>query len=175
MSVGSEAAEQMTRESLMIMEFSAKLAASGAKNLAALLLAMAKDPSRLSGKTNLKRMIKEDRPIKVFQMKQEDLNAFLKESKRYKIPFSCVRDKTSNLCDILVRADDISRVNRILERMGYGQLDNKKNGNQQENGLDKSNNGLTQSAAADRPVHAKLAAMRQAVKKLTRKLAAKER
>ena len=41
MSQGSEAAEQMTREAIQISEAAAKLAALGAKNLAALCLALA--------------------------------------------------------------------------------------------------------------------------------------
>ena len=40
MSIGSETAEQMTREAIQISEAAAKLAALGAKNLAALCLAL---------------------------------------------------------------------------------------------------------------------------------------
>ena len=41
MSIGSETAEQMTREAIQISEAAVKLAALGAKNLAALCLALA--------------------------------------------------------------------------------------------------------------------------------------
>ena len=47
MSQGSEAAEQMTREAVKLSEEAIKLSALGAKNLAALCLAMAKDNQKL--------------------------------------------------------------------------------------------------------------------------------
>ena len=57
MSQGSEAAEQMTREAVKLSEEAVKLSALGAKNLAALCLAMAKDNQNLNIKTNLKLLL----------------------------------------------------------------------------------------------------------------------
>ena len=51
MSQGSEAAEQMTKETLRISETIAKLSGTGAKNLAVFLAAVMKDNVKIKGKT----------------------------------------------------------------------------------------------------------------------------
>lgn len=70
MSQGSEAAEQMTREAIQISKAAVKLAALGAKNLAALCLALANENQKLAGKTNMKKLLKsgkELRNVEVYQ------------------------------------------------------------------------------------------------------------
>lgn len=121
MNTGGDAADQMVRESIQITESAAKLAGLGAKNLAALLLALAKDNQKSKGKTNLSRMLREGRELKVFRIKIPDLQNFHKEAKQYGVLYTTIRDKnnTDGLCDILARAEDVSKINRIIERMGY--------------------------------------------------------
>ena len=48
MSNGSDAADQMTRQAIQISESAVKLTALGAKNLAALCLALAKENQKLA-------------------------------------------------------------------------------------------------------------------------------
>ena len=57
MSTNGETADLMVREGIQITESALKLAGLGAKNLAALLIALANDNQKLAGKTNLKRLI----------------------------------------------------------------------------------------------------------------------
>ena len=57
MNVGGDAADQLVREGIQITESATKLAALGAKNLAALLMALLKE-GKISGKTRLARIIK---------------------------------------------------------------------------------------------------------------------
>ena len=57
MSTNGETADMVVRESIQITESAVKLAGLGEKNLAALLVAVAKDNPKLSGKTGLKRLI----------------------------------------------------------------------------------------------------------------------
>ena len=57
MSTSGETADLMVREGIQITESALKLAGLGAKNLAALLIALANDNQKLAGKTNLKRLI----------------------------------------------------------------------------------------------------------------------
>ena len=49
MNTGGDAADLMVRESIQITESSIKLAGLGAKNLAALLIALAQDNQKLQG------------------------------------------------------------------------------------------------------------------------------
>lgn len=54
MSTSGETADLVVKESIQITESAVKLAGLGAKNLAALLIAIAKDNPKLAGKTGLK-------------------------------------------------------------------------------------------------------------------------
>lgn len=121
MSQGSEAAEQMTRETLRISETVAKLTAAGAKNLGVLLAALMKDNIKIKGKTNLNAMLKEGKELKVFPMQAEYLKDFAAEARKYGILFSVIKDKKTEppTFDILARAEDVSKINRVLERIGY--------------------------------------------------------
>ncbi len=121
MSQGSEAAEQMTRETLRISETVAKLTATGAKNLGVLLAALMKDNIKIKGKTNLNAMLKEGRELKVFPIQGEYLKGFAAEARKYGILFSVIKDKKTEppTFDILARAEDVSKINRVMERIGY--------------------------------------------------------
>lgn len=143
MSQGSEAAEQMTREAV-------KLSALGAKNLAALCLAMAKDNRKLKGKTKLKRLLTEGKELRVFDLKEEDVSAFAKEAKTYGILFSAIRNTKSarDTVDVIVKAEDAARINRIFENMGYAVPERAKkemSRTQQENKSSGLGTGLTKA------------------------------
>ena len=58
MDAGSEAVDLMVREGLQITEASIKLLAAGSKNLAAFIYALAKDNKRMSGRTNMGRLLR---------------------------------------------------------------------------------------------------------------------
>lgn len=111
----------MTREAVKLSEEAVKLSALGAKNLAALCLAMAKDNQKLKGKTKLKRLLTEGKELRVFDLKEEDVSAFAKEAKTYGILFSVIKNKNSerSSVDVIVKAEDAARINRIFENMGY--------------------------------------------------------
>ncbi len=136
MSVGSESAEQMVHIGIQVTESAAKLAAVGAKNLAAMLLALSRETKKTKGKTNLSAMLAEGRPLKVVRLKLDDLSAFGGECRKYGALYTAIRDRkaTDGLCDVLVRADDAAKINRIMERMGYAvpQLPERKNGDSRE-------------------------------------------
>ena len=66
MSTNGETADLMVREGIQITESALKLAGLGAKNLAALLIALANDNQKLAGKTNLKRLIHDGEELTIF-------------------------------------------------------------------------------------------------------------
>ena len=88
MSTSGETADLMVREGIQITESAVKLAGLGAKNLAALLIALANDNQKLSGKTNLKRLIHDGEELTIFSVKREDLKGFQMEAKRYGVRFT---------------------------------------------------------------------------------------
>ena len=121
MNTSGETAELVVKEGIQITESAVKLAGLGAKNLAALLIAIAKDNPKLSGKTGLKRLIQDGEELTIFSVKQEDLKGFQMESKRYGVLFYPVITKVekTGTVEIMAKAKDAKQINRIFERMGY--------------------------------------------------------
>ena len=121
MSTSGETADLVVKESIQITESAVKLAGLGAKNLAALLIAIAKDNPKLAGKTGLKRLIQDGEELTIFSIKQDDLKGFQMESKRYGVlfyPIVNMVEKTGTV-EIMAKAKDARQINRIFERMGY--------------------------------------------------------
>lgn len=121
MNTSGETAELVVKEGIQITESAVKLAGLGAKNLAALLIAIAKDNPKLSGKTGLKRLIQDGEELTIFSVKQEGLKGFQMESKRYGVLFYPVINKVekTGTVEIMAKAKDAKQINRIFERMGY--------------------------------------------------------
>ena len=128
MSQGSDAAEQMVKETMIISETAAKLASLGAKNLAVLLTLYLREEHQLKGETNLKKLLKEGKEICVFCLDKDNLAEFKQHAKDYGIVYSSLKQKNdeSNIIDVLVKAEDTPRVNRILEKMKYSLPSEKK-------------------------------------------------
>ena len=121
MSQGSDAAEQMVKETMIISETAAKLASLGAKNLAVLLTLYLREEYQLKGETNLKKLLKEGKEIRVFCLDKDNLAEFKQHAKDYGIVYNALKQKSddSRIVDVLVKAEDTPRVNRILEKMNY--------------------------------------------------------
>ena len=121
MSQGSDAAEQMVKETMIISETAAKLAGLGAKNLAVLLTLYLREEHPFKGETNLKKLLKEGKEIRVFCLDKDSLAEFKQHAKDYGIVYSALKQKNndSRIVDVLVKAEDTPRVNRILEKMNY--------------------------------------------------------
>lgn len=121
MNNGSEAADQMVREGIKITSEAVKLSALGAKNLAAIALALARDNPKMRGRTTLNRLLHDGKELKVFPICADDLNGFQKLAKQYGVLFTAIKNRTSEgeLVDMIARAEDVSKLNRIFDRMGY--------------------------------------------------------
>ncbi len=122
MTASGDAAEQMVRMSLQGVEVISKLSLDGAERLVKILLAELKAPQRTKGRASLSTMLKSKKPIKVFELKDEDLKKFCQEAKKYGVMYHVLKDKDKNdgKCDIMVRAEDSSKVNRIFQRFNLG-------------------------------------------------------
>ena len=120
MSTSGETADLMVREGIQITESALKLAGLGAKNLAALLIALANDNQKVAGKTTLKRLIQDREELTIFSIKEQDLAAFKKESTQYGVLYYPIINKAekTGTVEIMAKAKDARQINRILERMG---------------------------------------------------------
>ena len=119
MSTNGETADLMVREGLQITEASIKLLAAGSKNLAAFIYALAKDNKRVSGRTNMGRLLREGKELKTFCIKAEDLNDFRKYAKP-NILFAAIRDtkEDDGVVALVTNTDFVSPVNLFMQRRG---------------------------------------------------------
>jgi hypothetical protein len=118
MSYSGDAAEQVVRISLESGEAAVKLAGAGAKQIAVLLYAILRDQRKTKGKPRLSNMLRSGKALKVFAVKDTELQLFCREAKKYGVLY-CVlkdRDATDGLTDIMVQAEDASKINRIFAR-----------------------------------------------------------
>ena len=123
-----DAAEQVVRFSLEGTEVALKLTGSAAKNIAAALYSVLKnrDKTKIKGRQRLTSMLKSGRELKVFTVPEKHLKQFAAEAKRYGVVYCALREKgqsADGMVDILVRAEDASKINRIVERFHLAAVD----------------------------------------------------
>ncbi len=120
-----EAAEQVVRMSLEGAEMAVRLTGSGAKQLAILLYTVLKDQKKSSGRTRLTNLLRSGKELKVFAVRDQDLRKFCAEAKYYGVLYTVLKDRDARdgLTDIMVRAEDAGKVNRIFERFGLATVD----------------------------------------------------
>lgn len=125
MSYSGDAAEQVMRMSVETGEMAVRLAGSGAKQVAVMLYAILRDQEKTRGKARLTQMLRSGKELKVFAVQDKDLKRFCSEAKRYGILYCVLKDKNAKdgITDILVRAEDASKVNRIFERFDLSTAD----------------------------------------------------
>jgi hypothetical protein len=118
MNYGGDAADQIVRYSMEGMEHTLRISGSIAKNLAVLIVAVMKDQKKTRGKTNLLRMLKEQRAMKFFTIPHDRLREFAGEAKSRGLLYVVIRDKKNpKSAEIMVFADDAAKVNRVLDKM----------------------------------------------------------
>lgn len=120
MDVSGEVADLMVKESIQLTEASIKMLAAGSKDLTAFLWALARDGKKLSGKTNMGRLLREGKELRVFRIREADLEEF-KGYARKNVLFSVLKDKRreDGMVDLVTNVDFISQVNLFMERRGY--------------------------------------------------------
>ena len=129
MSVNGDASEQVVRLGLEGFEVTIKLIGSGAKNLLAMLYAMQKDKNKnqTRGRMKLTKMLQTGKSLKIFTISKDDLKTFSKEAKTYGITYCALRDKNSKntdaMIDVIVKEEDASRINRIVEKFKLTTVD----------------------------------------------------
>ncbi len=127
MNNGGDAAEIIVRLYLEGLEEVVKLSGKGIKELVPLLASALKQESKTKGKARLTQMIKSGSPLKVFTIQNKDLKKFTEQAKRYGVLYCVLRDKNrkeENIpIDIIARAEDASKIQRIVERFELGKVD----------------------------------------------------
>ncbi len=127
MNTGGEAAEQIVRMSLEGFEVAAKITGAGAKNIAILLYSILKEEQKTKGKARLTSMLRSGKELKVFTVKNADLKKFTQEAKKYGVLYCVLADRKNKdpnaEVDVIARAEDASKISRIVERFDLASVD----------------------------------------------------
>jgi len=125
MSYSAEAADQIVRMSLNGVEVAAKISGKAAERLAVLIYTILKGQKKTKGKIRLTNMLKSGKELRIFAVRDADLYRFCEEAKKYGVLYCVLKDKKANdgLVDIMVRAEDASKVNRIFKRFNLANID----------------------------------------------------
>lgn len=124
---GGDAAEQIVRLSLEGFQVAAKITGEAAKNIALLLISVLKQEKKTKGKARLTNMIKSGKELKVFSVERKDLSKFLSQAKKYGVLYTVLREKGNKdehaVVDIIARAEDASKIQRIMDRFELACVD----------------------------------------------------
>lgn len=127
MNYSGDAAEQVVRFSLEGMEVAMKITGAAAKEMAILLAAALKAEQKTAGKARLSSMLKSGKELTVFSLPQKDLKKFVQEAKKYGVLYCTIRDRQSKdpnaVVDIITRAEDAPKINRVVERFKLAAVD----------------------------------------------------
>ncbi len=124
MTNSGDAAETVVRVILTGTEITLRLTASAAKNLLALSVALAKQHKQISGKTRMKKILKDTRDIRVFPMTRAQYREFQKKAKPFRLLYASIRDRDSGgQIDLVLPATELDRANLVFEKMLYRQED----------------------------------------------------
>lgn len=123
----SEAAESIVKLSLEGFEVAARITGKGAEKIAVALYTMAKDQKMTKGKTTLNKMLKSGSQLQIFSLNTNQLKKFHEVSKKYGVLYTALIDKKhpdeDGLVDIMVRAEDAPKINRIVDRFKLSAYD----------------------------------------------------
>ena len=115
----SDAAETLVKITLEGTEFALKITGTAASYLVPLIIAKLQEQNESVGKTKLIKLLKSEKPLKIFSIKLDDVKEFRSQAKRYGINYAELKHKKNDkddIVDLIVKAEDAARVNRMVER-----------------------------------------------------------
>ena len=125
MNTSGEAADQVMRMMLNGTEVLVKLTGSGAKNAAVLLYTILRQQKKTKGAARLESMLRSGKPLKIYTFQDRDLQKFKEAARQYGVLYTVLKekDRTDGVFDVMVRAEDESKLARITERFGLARVD----------------------------------------------------
>lgn len=122
MDVSAEAADLVVKEGIQATESAVKLAGTGLKNVAALLLALSKQDYKVVGKTTANRLARDNSaPALVVPLKKEDTAKFQKLAKEYGVLYFLAQKKgnESGYVNIVSNQNYAAQLNAVMEALAY--------------------------------------------------------
>lgn len=118
---GTREAEMIVQFALQGMTYALRLSGAAAKNIAAMIAALAKQPDKSPGATRMKALLQSGEPLDYYTVPADKMQEFAQMSKKYGIQY-CVAMNQDGAYDLVVKKSDSSRINRISEMLGIGQV-----------------------------------------------------
>lgn len=118
---GTREAEMIVSFTLQGMTYALRLSGAAAKNIAAMIAALAKQPDKSPGATRMKALLQSGEPLDYYTVPADKMQEFALMSKKYGIQY-CVAMNNEGAYDLVVKKSDSSRINRISEMLGIGQV-----------------------------------------------------
>ena len=121
MDVSGEVADLMVKETLQAGEAAVRLAASGIKNVAALLLALSQSDRKIVGRTSAKKLTRDPAPAVVLPLRTEDVKRFGKLAKEYGILYVIAKPhgRDGPTVDVISTERYAAKLNALYQSMGY--------------------------------------------------------
>ena len=96
-----------------------RIAGVGAVKTAKLLREVFREENKTKGRVRISNMLRRGYELRVFEVKDSELRKFAREAKRYGVLYTVLKDRSNggDITEILVRADEAERVNRIMRNM----------------------------------------------------------
>lgn len=125
MNTSGEAADQVVKMMLEGSEVLIRLTGSGAKEAAVLIYSILRQQKKTKGAARLSNMLASGKALRVYTFKDNDLKKFREVAREYGILYTVLKhkDKTDDIFDVMVRADDEYKINRIVERFELSKVD----------------------------------------------------
>ena len=115
MNNGADAADQMVRECLQFAEIAIKLSALGVEKSLSIAWAHVKENPKVRGKTNLDRLLREGKELKLISLQAKDLKIFEQYAKQYGVLFLANSTQSGTEGEALGRqVDSMRSIRRIL-------------------------------------------------------------
>ena len=121
--MSGDAADEVVRIMLNGTEVAVRLAGSGVKNLAAILIAWSKKEKKPYGKTNMMRLLKSGEELQVISLDKEQYTKFKSLAKKNVLyaPFLNTKEQGGKI-EVVIASKSIPLVNHILNKIGYGDV-----------------------------------------------------
>lgn len=122
--IGMEVAAQVFRISINGSVFVVKAVGKPVMNF---LAAAVTGEGKTAGKARLATLLRSGKPLKIYTFREDQMKDFISAAKRYGIVYSAVKrdtdDKKNHVYDIMVKAEDAPKINRVFEKINYATVD----------------------------------------------------
>lgn len=124
-----ETADQMVKMSLqgieVVANISLKAGEIATRSLAVALYQVLTDQKKVKGKTRLENLLKDNKELSIFAIKEKDLKLFMEEAKKYGVLYCVITEKNNKtgIVEIMAKEEDKAKISRIIDKLDIATID----------------------------------------------------